>query len=373
MPEEWINNSLSSLRVLILTKTNTKTFVYLSGAFLVCFLVLVCMIKKNLTYVDYNVSLSPIRALPLTGYIVYDCDDEHPGDCGGWSDRMSGMFSAYVISVILRKHFMIKHTRSVNLTDFLIPNTFDWKHNSSILKGRSFDYHDFFCQTPLVIQKQNLTGLHALFSKDVNFVRMNWDYTEHFRKFLGLKNVIPWVLKLHFADIYLKFFQTLFKPTKTIYERVNKITQSEDKLVCAHIRLGDALDRTSENQLETILSFLRSINDTQNRIFIATDSQMVHDRTRGMFTNLLESEGQSLHIDHYGGNDIAEGYLKVVVDFMVLSKCDTLVLTTSGFGVMSSYLNTNVTNLYCLTTHEVVPCSRYSVHNYFSHEILSPF
>ncbi|OWF42012.1 uncharacterized protein LOC110461744 [Mizuhopecten yessoensis] len=320
-----------------------------------------------------------IQSIPLKGYIVYDCGDQHPGLCGGWSDRMSGMFSAYVISVMLRKHFLIRYTRSSNLTDYLAPNSFDWKYNSAILANRSWGYQNFVSETPDAIKKQDLTGLDTLFSKDVNFVRINWDYTEHFRKFPGLQKVIPWLLELHFSDIYLKFFNTLFKPTNMITKAVNKVVQNVTKLACAHIRIGRSdtikidAKHTDEKQLIHIWNLLKTMEASNYSIFIATDAEFVQRRARTLFKHLLETEGRVLHIDRSAeGDGVVGGYKKVVVDFFVLTKCDVLVLTLSGFGIMSSYLNTKVSQLYCLTPHELVPCSRYTVHNVIPGQVLSP-
>ncbi|XP_060075447.1 uncharacterized protein LOC132555121 [Ylistrum balloti] len=293
---------------------------------------------------------------------------------------MSGMFSAYVISLILRKHFLIKYTRSSNLTDYLSPIYFDWRYNSSILMKRSYGYQDFFVKTPAALKNRSLTGLQRMFSKDVNFVRMNWDYTEHFRKFLGLQNVIPWLLELHYADIYSKFFNTLFKPTNMITEAVNKVVQNVPKLACAHIRMGgsDTIPgderHTEEKQLKHVWNFLKTMEARHYSIFIATDAQIVKEKASALFKHLLEAEGRILHIDWGAtGGDLVNGYKKVVVDFFVLTKCDVLVLTKSGFGIMAAYLNSDVSNLYCLTPNELVPCSRYTIHNYFPGELLSPY
>ncbi|XP_033724738.1 uncharacterized protein LOC117314752 [Pecten maximus] len=321
-----------------------------------------------------------VEASVLKGYLVYNCDDQHLGYCGGWSDRMSGMFSAYVISVILRKHFLIQYTRSSNLTDYLIPNTFDWRYNSSILTGKSSDYHDLVNKAPNVITTADIKGLQKMFSKDVNFVRINWDYTLHFRRFPGLHNLIPWLFELHFADIYLKFFHTLFKPTKIISETVNKVVQHVPKLACAHIRMGGSETiigdnkQTDERQLKYIWNLLMTMKNESYHIFLATDAEYVRDRAKALFKHILEADGRILHVDWGAkGEGLVGGYRKVVVDFLVLTKCDVLVLTKSGFGIMSSYLNTKVSDQYCLTIHGVVvPCSRYNVHSYFPGDILSP-
>ncbi|XP_033753348.1 uncharacterized protein LOC117336806 [Pecten maximus] len=290
---------------------------------------------------------------------------------------MSGMFSAYVISVLLHKHFLIRYS---NLTDYLIPNSFDWKYNSSIFAGRTASYQNFYCKTPNAIRKKNLTSLHELFSMDISFVRMNWDYTAHFREFTDLRNAIPWVLNLKFADIYLKFFNTLFKPTNAITEAVDKVVGNVTKLACAHIRMGrsDTIPfddkHTDEKQLKHVWHILKTMEEKNNySIFIATDAQFVRNTAKALFSHLLEVEGRILHIDRrLGGEGMVDGYRKVFVDFFVLTKCDVLVLTKSGFGMMAAYLNTKDSELYCLTLHEVVPCSRYTLQRFYPNEILSP-
>ncbi|XP_069142538.1 uncharacterized protein [Argopecten irradians] len=331
-------------------------------------------VKKTMAETCVN----PIKTFPLKGYIVYECDNEHPGGCGGWSDRMSGMYSAYVISVILSKHFLIKYTISGKLTDYLSPNSLDWRYNSSLLEGRSWGYTNLIIKTPKEIRECSITGLRSMFSKDVNFVRINWDYTQYFRKFPGLHSVIPWLFELHYADIYSTFFHKFFKPTKLITKAVNGIVKNAKKLACAHIRMGGSKTipgddkHTDKSQLKFIWDLLKRFENRNYSIFIATDAQFVRDRAKELFPLLIEVEGRIIHIDwKTTGGNLDEGYRKVVVDFFVLAKCDVLMLTLSGFGIMSAYLNTNATEMYCLTKQELVPCSRYTIHNYFPGPLLA--
>ncbi|XP_033753347.1 uncharacterized protein LOC117336804 [Pecten maximus] len=316
---------------------------------------------------------------PLKGYIIYDCDDQHTGPCGGWSERMAGIFSSYVISVLLRKHFLIRYTRSFNLTDYLIPSTFDWKYNSSILPGRSWDYQDFFSKTPNALKKNSIKSLGDLFPYDVNFVRMSWDYTEYFRHFQILPNVIPWVLELHFADIYLKFFNTLFQPTKFISQTVNRVVRNVTKLACAHISLGGRRTISEDDafiykeQLDPIWNLLRAMEKRNYSLFIATDSQFVRNTAKTRFKHLLEVEGRILQMDRpIGGDGVAGGYKKVVADFLVLTKCDVLILTKSGFGILAAYMNNKTKEMYCLNSDEVLPCSRYTIHSFYPEKIFYP-
>ncbi|XP_060068269.1 uncharacterized protein LOC132548422 [Ylistrum balloti] len=316
---------------------------------------------------------------PVKGYIVYDCDDQHPGPCGGWSDRMAGIYSSYVISVLLRRHFLIRCTRSFNLSDYLVPNLFDWKYNSSILTGRSWDYQDFFSKTPNALKKDDLSNLRRLFPHDVDFVRMNLDYTERFRYFHVLPNLIPWVLELHFADIFLNFFNTFFQPTQSISQTVSKFVQNEKLLACAHITVdvkkkiigNERYD--NKEQLDLIWNLLKVMMASNYSIFVSTNSKAVRNTANTLFTNLLEVEGPILDIDKpVGGSGLVDGSRKVVTEFLILAKCDVLVLTKSGFGIMAAYLNNKTSDIYCLTTNDLVPCSRYTIYSFYPDEIFSP-
>ncbi|OWF42014.1 hypothetical protein KP79_PYT11049 [Mizuhopecten yessoensis] len=129
-----------------------------------------------------------------------------------------------------------------------------------------------------------------------------------------------------------------------------------------------------EKQLIHIWNALQTMEASNYSIFIATDAEFVRKRAKSLFNNMLETEGRIVHIDWGAkGAGLVGGFWKVVMDFLVLAKCDILVLTSSGFGIMSSYLNTNVSHLYCLTAHALVPCSRYTVNDFYLGELLSPF
>ncbi|XP_069131959.1 uncharacterized protein [Argopecten irradians] len=325
--------------------------------------------------------LSPMTTeIPsLKGYIVYDCDDQHPGPCGSWSERMAGIFSTYVISVLLRKHFLIRYTRYFNLTDYLSPSAVDWKYNSSILPGRSWDYQDFFSNTPSALKKSDLKGLRDQFPYDVNFVRMKWDYTEYFRNFASLPSAIPWVFELHFADIYHKFFNTFFQPTKTVSQSVNYVLTNVTKLACAHISLGEkrpilADDTfTDKTEIKPVWDLLKAMDKRGYGIFVATGSQYVRNLAKDRFKHLYEVEGRIQQMERpISGEGLDVGYKKVVVDFLVLTKCDVLILTNSGFGMLAAFINNGTKELYCLKSGEVLPCSRYTLHSFYPKKIFAP-
>jgi hypothetical protein len=53
-------------------------------------------------------------------YIVYECTNENI--CGGWGDRLKGIMSAYAISLLTDRYFLIYHVRPCLLTNFFEPS-----------------------------------------------------------------------------------------------------------------------------------------------------------------------------------------------------------------------------------------------------------
>ena len=56
------------------------------------------------------------------------------------------------------------------------------------------------------------------------------------------------------------------------------------------------------------------------------------------------------------------GFRKVLMDFYVLSKCDILLVTGSGFGRLASYLRLDQSELYCFSNTHVNKCEHYNIH-----------
>ena len=62
------------------------------------------------------------KKLQTNKYIVYECI-EGMGLCGGWGDRLKGIYSAYAWSLVSGRRFYINIKKPCNLTSFLEPNS----------------------------------------------------------------------------------------------------------------------------------------------------------------------------------------------------------------------------------------------------------
>ncbi|XP_069111167.1 uncharacterized protein [Argopecten irradians] len=316
-------------------------------------------------------------------YIVYDCSKARKGICGGWSDRLSGILSTLVISLLTKRRFLINHDNPCRLQDFLVPTQgFDWVYNDSIVKGRTQSFHNLIAHGSRNLRKY-MTGssdINTYFKHDISFVRMNWDFTEDFRKRPHIGLEIPWVTELHYADMYKQLIDYFFKPSPLLskslddFKRKNRL---RPKLACAHIRTGKNPnmphdDPRSATPLTVLWKYFDKFNKTEYDFFIASDSDSVKSLAKGRYAaNMIDTPGKITHIDQPNRNDDRTGFLKQLLDFYTLASCDALVLPKSGFSIFAAYIREKKSKLYCVRNDDLRPCSRYTIHNTFPEPILA--
>ncbi|XP_069141051.1 uncharacterized protein [Argopecten irradians] len=316
-------------------------------------------------------------------YIVYDCSKTRPGACGGWADRMSGILSTCIISVLTKQPFLVNFDKPCTLQDYLVPATFEWRYNASIFQRSNTAYHNLIDYRSKKI-KSFLTGsqdINIFFSMGVNFIRMNWDFTESFRKRPNIGSEIPWLTKLTYADIYKQMFDMLFKPSPLLDQALKeqyRTRRSRPKIACAHVRVGGnptiPKDLKRKNKpLEILWQYFDTLNKTEYDLLISSDSEQVKDAGKKRYRgNMIDTVGKIIHIDRRSKTDPNEGFLKMMLDFYTLITCDKLIITNSGFGILTAYVRQTDDGLYCWRGRDLRPCSRYTVHNTFPSEILAP-
>ena len=121
---------------------------------------------------------------------------------------------------------------------------------------------------------------------------------------------------------------------------MDKVRESQ-QLVCSHIRIGrnptiphDSKRRDRTN-VTSIFMFLKRF-DIPSRyvIYVASDSQKVRESVAGNFTSSFTVD---LPIVHFHA---------ALLKQYILSKCDILILTRSGFGKMAVHMSEKFQELY---------------------------
>ena len=75
------------------------------------------------------------------------------GLCGGWADRLKGIYSAYSWSLISDRKFYIKINEPCELKNILEPNNIDWNTNFNELYKNNpiIKYYNIFIYFNLFI------------------------------------------------------------------------------------------------------------------------------------------------------------------------------------------------------------------------------
>ncbi|XP_021374164.1 uncharacterized protein LOC110463691 [Mizuhopecten yessoensis] len=311
-----------------------------------------------------------------TRYIVYDCSNAWEGDCGGWSDRIAGIMTTFVISILAKRRFLINFDKPCFLRDYVVPAFFDWQYNPSFLWNKTSSYYKLRNNNYKQIEKYMFgkEDINNYFRKDVIFLRMNWDFTSDFRKRPNIEKDIPWMMKFHQADIYKHFLDVLFKlspaPVSALNEQY-RTQRKRNKLACVHIRHGTNPNMPRDNKRpEQPLDILWGLFDTLNKdeydLFVASDTDSIKALAKKRYPqNMLDTPGSITHIDQPHKNDPREGFLKQLLDFYTLVSCDILIIPSSGFSILAAFVRNIDTGLYCWRGQDLIPCSRYTINDIF--------
>jgi hypothetical protein len=307
--------------------------------------------------------------------IIYYCGN----NCGGWGDRLRGITSTYILSVLLRRRFMIDMQYPCILSNFLQPNLIDWSPrknypaNSLKITSISSKYHDELNSN---MSSVNIKELWS--SYDNILITTNSDYITPILKNRFFQSIISQLnIRSNEStqqDLFPLIFELLFKPTSLISDELDALLQRTAKqpIICMHIRIGqnpsipkDAKLPYRESLVSDMTEFLdRNLSHLHSSIFVTTDSIASLQYLQKHFGSkrILNIDGPIIHIDRYNrktqsSDIIFRGFLKVIADFYLLGECDVLLMPRSGFSHWANRRRKNeYSNLYmyCRGLHRVM-------------------
>ena len=320
-------------------------------AFLSIFVILLLKLNKPSNKQSINKNIFKNKYKKKT--VIYECY----GGCGGWADRLKGIMSSYAWSLITDRYFIIHHSKPCQLTEFLLPNEYNWNIGFIINSTNSFyyetidnenfrlnleTYNNFDSEKENIIIKNNLEWLLPLSNNKNLFEKL---------KSLGFIFEIKNQTQNRFRIQYLfkNWYKKLFKLNKRLEDKYNEFLKkakpnSQTKLICAQIRIGGAREFVSHDAMFTHRNnsriywnyikdnFIKKLNNNQNyKIFITTDTKNVEKEALDEFGNekVLINEGDNVHLDRESNCDKSD---KVFLDFHCLQNCDMAIVSESGFG-----------------------------------------
>ncbi|XP_067648978.1 uncharacterized protein [Haliotis asinina] len=325
--------------------------------------------QKEATHPDqYGVlkDVVPPMDVLVDKYIIYECTSL----CGGLADRQKGIITSYIVSQMLKRNFGLLMRRPCEFSEFVIPNLVEWKIEEAKLKGRSRETIRAIDNGGLGTKMKN-SSLETMYDKDVTYYMGNIDYVSCLMK-NPLFSSVKWAQNKTHYDIYRIAFSQLFRfapKTQAKFDSFNAEAERASKqLICAHLRMGksetipsDGLRTYSRPDSESVVLFLKEQVKMAGscRVFIATDS----DEARVVFKqafpeHFIEIEGRIVHIDRIHGSDVCSGMEKAILDEYILSTCDTLIMSKSGFSRMAAIVRGSDNGLFLATQKNITRSER---------------
>ncbi|XP_059147355.1 uncharacterized protein LOC131935081 [Physella acuta] len=324
-------------------------------------------------------------------YLVYLCDGRNM--CGGMGDRQRGLVAVYVLSRMVNRRFGMIMISPCNITHFFMPFKTQWipppdlerpsKNNTIITmtpEGRMLftnlsagDFNELFPQTVLYIKTNS--DLFAFISKNPFYLsvlkqwnglynnrnRFHWAWGQLMQPTSTLVADLVSILGVNFLKKKgLLPVESQPPEVKSLYNVGNS------SLICAHARVGQnpsnpydgAFTAVTVEDLPVLHRFMLSKDTNGDAMFyVATDYINIRIHSRNFFGKRFIEYGATIkHIDRQrSGSEACDGFKWNILDQFILSLCDVLVISRSGFSIRASYINNSTDSTYILENGKIYP------------------
>jgi len=294
-------------------------------------------------------------------YLIYLCDVMW--SCGGWADRQKGIVSVYLLSLVTGRKFGVMMTKPCNVTQFYTPRDVNWIIPKSEVKDKSFAALQDMDNRQRLFRRLKTMDFNKEYPQDVVYIRTNTAaYLHGIRYSIVYSRLLPgWVRWNTLPVVFAKAWTSLMRPSQSIQHRLDDYLNSvgfpnrTHAFVCSHVRIGksenirnDFSVMTNVSDLPELWGFLDRYVKNGSLVFLATDNYRVRDMTRHRFGgNVSDTGGTIIHVERQARAKFScPGFGVAILDQLVLTHCDVLITSASGFSQVASYLRGSSKNLF---------------------------
>ena len=294
-------------------------------------------------------------------YLIYLCDVMW--SCGGWADRQKGIVSVYLLSLATGRKFGVMMTKPCNVTQFYTPRDVNWIIPKSEVKGKSFVVLQDMDNRERLFRRLKTMDFNKEYPQDVVYIRTNTaTYLYGIRYSIVYSRLLPgWVRWNTLPVVFAKAWTSLMRPSQSIQHRLDDYLNSvgfpnrTHPFVCSHVRIGksenirnDFSVMTNVSDLPELWGFLDGYVKNGSLVFLATDNYRVRDLTRHRFgSNVSDTGGTIIHVERQARAKFScPGFGVAILDQLILTHCDVLITSASGFSQVASYLRGSSKNLF---------------------------
>lgn len=324
-------------------KTNQITIIKPKGA-------------RNMTPSNH-LALTPLTrktsSVPQThskNYLIYRCSGGiGTSFCSGLGNREIGIVASYLLANATNRKFGIIMTHPCQVTNFLVPNTYNWIIPQESIKNRT-SRNLYVRNNRRFTESLARIDFNKNYTEEVVYIQGNQEYHKQLLRNKLYKTNLKWMQRLATHRIYQTVMLTLFKLHPNVQKKKDAFFKkarpsAKSKVMCAQVRMGKnptiPWDNRPMNSLENVLNIWNFFDkrDNKSSIFVTTDSSKVIASAKKHFgARFITTEGPIIHIDKAYRGSVCAGMEKLILDQMILVDCDTLVVSSSSFGRIPFYM-----------------------------------
>ncbi|XP_070202382.1 uncharacterized protein [Littorina saxatilis] len=289
-------------------------------------------------------------------FLVFYCPQN--AKCSGWGDQQRGIVDVFLLACIAKRHFRIILQSPCDVRNFYVPNKYNWIADEREFQGR----------TQRIIPKSVLTGklktmadFNAVLPEDVIYVSTNGGHFTEIMANPNFKSYMPTWAETFLAHHFHNAWDILMKPSARLQQRLEAFLHSvgfynrTHPLVGVHVRVGknpsnpnEVLHINDVDKTGPLWEFLDHYVRNGSHIFLASDSAEVRNISRSRFgTAHHDTDGVILHVAKQRHDPRAcQGYEDALLDQLILTKCDVLVKSKSGFSLRAGYIRGRADDLF---------------------------
>ena len=276
-----------------------------------------------------------------TKAVVWKCD----GVCGGLGDRQRGILTSFMLALVTGRAFFIQNETPVPLRHYFhVANpSLHWTFEESRLEGRTVMHENFMNEAPSIgdYASSNLSHYDPF-----DFVIQANNFWQPFH-ILRNPRLPGWARTLRQYDDHVLagcLLNYLLVPSRDVQATLQQVRQSvaahNHRLLAVQIRTGDSQNKNMTVLTEFIQLFqtcvqkLKRLSPASFEIFLTTDSNEALVAFKVAYPHLLTFEGDIYHVDGPFGKptDADAAFRKVVLDHLMISQADELLISRSGFS-----------------------------------------
>ena len=254
----------------------------------------------------------------------------------GFADRLRGIVSCYAFAKAIGIPFRIEHINPFDLSEFLVPNEYDWKLKEGE-KSTNLLYANPVCFVQNRIDMRSMR-LFRINKKRQHHLYTNASYIEEVNEKYK-KNYV-------FGDLFAELFKPSFSLKKKIDEQKGQIGGSYISVSFRFVQLmgdfkddnGEVLTEKEKNDLlnKSLAVVMSLYEQNQKTILVTSDSQTFIDAASKLdYVHVVS--GKIGHIGYSQDNEVFE---KMFLDFCLISQADHVYMAYSDKMYRSNFAKT---------------------------------